>query len=207
MVSKVNPDPAVREPLAKLLGLIQFTLRGTPFVFQGQEIGAANVDFKDISELQDVESLNMYKELCQTKTEEEAFKIILAGTRDHARVMMDWEETAAQKQDRQSVYYFYKRLMALRRKYPVLVYGDVEFIHEKEKNVFAYFRSGDGRAEGNRPIGEGQQVGGSFYIECNLSEKPRKRPKRPEGYRAVLSNYGERREIMQPYEACLYYKK
>lgn len=207
MVSKVNPDPTVREPLAKLLGLIQFTLRGTPFVFQGQELGAGNVDFKDISELQDVESLNMYKELIQTKTEEEAFKIILAGTRDHARVMMDWQEVVSQKQDHQSVYYFYKRLMSLRKKYPVLVYGDVEFVHEKEKNLFTYFRSGDGRAEDNQLVGEGQEAGGSFYIECNLSEKPRRRPKRPEGYQAVLSNYEERLDKMQPYEACLYYKK
>ena len=207
MVSKVNPDPAVREPLAKLLGLIQFTLRGTPFVFQGQELGAGNVDFKDISELQDVESLNMYKELIQTKTEEEAFKIILAGTRDHARVMMDWQEVASQKQDHQSVYYFYKRLMSLRKKYPVLVYGDVEFVHEKEKNLFTYFRSGDGRAEEDQLVGEGQEAGGSFYIECNLSEKPRRRPRRPEGYQAVLSNYEERLDKMQPYEACLYYKK
>ena len=165
------------------------------------------MDFKDISEMQDVESINLYKELCQTKTEEEAFKIVLAGSRDHARVMMDWEEAAAQKQDRESVYYFYKRLMALRKKHPVLVYGDVEFTNEKAKDLFTYFRHGDGRACEDQIVGEEQSAGGSFYIECNLSDKERRRPKRPDGYKAVLCNYGELKSKMQPYEACLYYKK
>ncbi len=206
MISKVDPDPAVRIPLAKLLGLMQFTMKGTPFIFQGQEIGAVNVDFKDISEFRDVESINKYKELCETMSEEEAFRVILAGSRDHARVMMNWDETVVQKQDRDLVYYFYKRLMALRQKYPVLVYGDVVFTHKKEKDLFTYFRTGDGRAAENQILREGQ-AGGSFYVECNLSEKPRKRPKRPAGYTAVLSNYGEIGEKMQPYEACLYYKK
>lgn len=222
MVSKVNPDPAVREPLAKLLAMILLTLRGTPFIYQGQELGAVNADFKDISELNDVESLNLYRKLCETKTQEEAFRIICAGTRDHARVMMDWDEAAAQRKNRGSVYYFYKRLIALRKAYPVLVYGNVRFVREKEKDLFTWFREGDGRETSARetpaqgmPARETHaqetsvQVGpaGSFYVECNLSAHARKRPPRPEGYAAVLSNYGSRQKQMQPYEACLYYKK
>lgn len=189
MVSKVNPDPAVRRPLAKLLAMIQLTLKGTPFIYQGQEWGAVNADFKDISEINDVESRNLYEELCRTKSEEEAFRTILAGTRDHARIMMDWQQETEQKKDRDSVYYFYKRLISLRKKYPMLVYGDVEFILPGEKNLFAWTRAD------------------CFYVECNLSDHTIRRPQRPKGYRAILSNYGDRQEQMQPYEACLYYRE
>ena len=88
--------------------MIQFTLRGTPFIYQGQELGAINGSFTDISQIQDVESRNLYEEFCRTMGEEEALRRILAGTRDHARLMMDWQEVCRQKNDRESIYYFYK---------------------------------------------------------------------------------------------------
>lgn len=193
MVSKVNPAPAFRDVLAKLLAVIQFTLRGTPFIYQGQEIGAVNADFKDISELKDVESRNLYEELLETMSPEEAFKKVLAGTRDHARVMMDWEAVAEQKKERESVYYFYKKLIALRKRYPALVYGDVRFVHKKKKDVFCYYRTDENM---------------SFYVECNLCNRIVKRPGRPEGYGGIISNYGfHDKERMMPYEVCLYRKK
>ena len=92
MVSKVNPDPAVRAPLAKLLATLQLTLKGTPFIYQGQELGLANVDFASITEINDVESRNLYQELCGKMPSEEAWKRILAGTRDHARAPMPWKD-------------------------------------------------------------------------------------------------------------------
>lgn len=190
MISKVNPAPAFREVLAKLLAVIQFTLKGTPFIYQGQELGAVNADFKDIGELRDVESLNLYTELLKTMEPGEAFKKVLAGTRDHARVMMDWEEAARQKRDRESVYYFYKKLIALRKRYPVLVYGDIRFTDKKKKNLFCYYRDDPNL---------------SFYVECNLSGRIIKRPKRPAGYGGILSNYGfHDKNRMMAYEVCLY---
>ena len=176
--------------LAKLLAVIQFTLKGTPFIYQGQELGAVNADFKDIGELRDVESLNLYTELLKTMEPGEAFKKVLAGTRDHARVMMDWEEAARQKRDRESVYYFYKKLIALRKRYPVLVYGDIRFTDKKKKNLFCYYRDDPNL---------------SFYVECNLSGRIIKRPKRPAGYGGILSNYGfHDKNRMMAYEVCLY---
>ena len=190
MISKVNPAPAFREVLAKLLAVIQFTLKGTPFIYQGQELGAVNADFKDIGELRDVESLNLYTELLKTMEPGEAFKKVLAGTRDLARVMMDWEEAARQKRDRESVYYFYKKLIALRKRYPVLVYGDIRFTDKKKKNLFCYYRDDPNL---------------SFYVECNLSGRIIKRPKRPAGYGGILSNYGfHDKNRMMAYEVCLY---
>ena len=191
MVSKVNPDPAYREVLAKLLGAIQFTLRGTPFLYQGQEIGMGNVDFQSIDQIQDVESRNLYEELTRTMTAEEAFRKVAAGTRDHARVMMKWDEVCGQKKDRESVYYFYKKLIALRKKYPALVYGDVIFTNRRRKNVFSYIRRGGGM---------------EFYVECNLSEKEVMRGRHPEGLKGVLSNYEKHGRRMQAYEVCIYRK-
>ena len=192
MVSKVNPDPAYHPELAKLLAMIQLTMKGTPFIFQGQELGTPNQPFTDISQLHDVESLNLYEELIQTMSREEAFKKVLAGTRDHARSMMNWEEYEGQQKDTDSVYHFYKKLIFLRRKYPALVYGDVCVVHPKKKDLFTYFRKLDGV---------------EFYVECNLSEKPVERPEKPEGFHGVISNYRKIGRKMQPYEVCLYKKQ
>lgn len=191
MVSKVNPDTTHHDKLAKLLAMIQMTMKGTPFVYQGQETGMANQPFQDISELRDVESINLYNELLETMSEEEAFKKVLAGTRDHARTLIDWGRVEEQKADRDSVYYFYKKLIYLRKSHPALVYGDVVVTNQKKKNVFTYFR----RLEGE-----------TFYIECNLSDKPVMRPKKPEGYKGVLCSYQKAGQKMQAYEVCLYKK-
>lgn len=192
MVSKVTPDPEYHDKLAKLLAMIQMTMKGTPFIYQGQEIGMANQPFTDITELRDVESINLYNELIEKMSEEEAFRKVLAGTRDHARSMIDWDKVAGQKADRDSVYYFYKKMIRLRKTYPALVYGDVVVTNQKKKNLFTYFR---------------KTKRDTFYIECNLSDKPIARPKKPDGYKGVLSNYQKVGQKMQPYEVCLYRKR
>lgn len=190
MISKVNPEPQFRVSIGKLLAMIQLTLKGTPFLYQGQEIGAVNADFQDISELRDVESLNLYEEFCETMSEAEAFQKILSGTRDHARVMIDWEETKSQEQDKDSVFCFYKKLIRIRKKYPALVYGDVEFFHVRRKNLFAW----------GRTLGKEQ-----WYVECNLSSRRIRRPRRPEGFHGILASIKRVERLwMQPYEACLY---
>ena len=192
MISKVSDDPHYRFAIGKLLGMIQFTLKGTPFLYQGQELGAVNVPFTDMSQIRDVESINLYEELCRSMSEEEAFRRILAGTRDHARAMMKWQEAEEQKEDRDSIYYFYKKLIALRKKYPALIYGEIRITNHSRKNLFTWFRELDGE---------------EFYIECNLSEKPLTRPARPEDFRGLLSSCKEPGRLMQPYEACLYRKE
>ncbi len=89
MISKIDTDPKFRTVLSKLLALMQLTLRGTPFIYQGQEIGMINKKFICIDDLRDIESLNLYEELLGKMNKEEALNKILAGTRDHARTAMD----------------------------------------------------------------------------------------------------------------------
>lgn len=216
MVSKVNPDPAVRGPLAKLLATLQLTLRGTPFLYQGQELGLANVDFASIDEIDDVESRNLYAELCKTMSPEEAWKRILAGTRDHARAPMPWNggenggfttgtpwlrmasgwekrNAAAQLRDEDSVFHYYQKLIALRRENPALVYGAFRPVFLKTKaneDVFCYFRVLDGK---------------KFYVECNLTERAVHRPA-PLAANLVrrAGNYPGETPRLRPYEANVY---
>jgi oligo-1,6-glucosidase len=213
MLSKVDPDPQYRIVLAKLLATIQLTLRGTPFIYQGQELGMANAAFASMNALRDVESLNLYNELLKKMSASDAFKKVLAGTRDHSRTPMQWTDgvcggfsegkpwidggsdyktcnAAAQAGDRDSVLNHYRALTALRKTHPALVYGGVRIVHKKEKNLFAYWRADESEA---------------FYIECNLSREPRKRKAVPPGSLRLLSNYPDAPEkLLRPYEALVW---
>ena len=214
MVSKVDPDPAFRIVLAKLLATLQLTLRGTPFIYQGQELGMVNKKFASIEELRDVESLNLYSELCRTMSEAEAFKKLLAGSRDHARTPVQWTggkyagfseaqpwigtdddchicNAADQVSDEGSVWSFYRALIRLRKEHRALVYGDIRIVNKKERDLFTYYRMDENAA---------------FYIECNLSrESISPKGRRPDGTR-VISNYPEAAGIkLRPYEAAVWW--
>jgi oligo-1,6-glucosidase len=212
MISKVNPDPAYREVLAKLLAMILFTLKGTPFIFQGQEIGSINRSFPSINDLRDVESINLYKELEPSLGKEAAFKKVLSGSRDHARTPMQWNDSKnagfseaqpwiepgedyiewnVEKQlvQETSVLHFYRKLIELRKNHPALIYGDFEAVCKSKKDRFNYNRS---------------LFGQTLYVECNLSSKTQKRCRSVEVYRLLLSNYSGSDNRLRPYEANLY---
>jgi oligo-1,6-glucosidase len=212
MISKVNSDPKYREVLGKLLAMIQFTLKGTPFIYQGQELGMINSDFKSVNELRDIESINLYGELVGTLGEAAALKKVNAGSRDHARTPMQWSgeqnggfsETTpwlaanrdyrqcnaeAETKDRGSVLNFYRALIRLRHGSKALVYGDFIPVKPKTKDTFCYFRSLDGV---------------KYYIETNLSDREMKRPEPVEGFSLLLSNYPEGGKYLKPYEAAIY---
>ena len=212
MISKINPDSRYRVVISKLLAVIQLTLRGTPFIYQGQELGMVNQRFKSIDQLRDVESLNLYDKLCKTMNREDAFYKVLAGTRDHARTPMQWNNqkyagfseqkpwimmdddykdcnAEAQLKDETSTLRFYQNMIALRKEHSVIYYGDVIFTNKKVKNLFTYYRKNDVEA---------------IYIECNLSPHTIKRKKMPEGKR-LLSNYSNTLPAMlRPYETVIW---
>ncbi|NLC25263.1 MAG: alpha-glucosidase [Fastidiosipila sp.] len=167
MVSKVNPDPKQRRPLAKLLLVWLLTMRGTPFLYQGQELGEVNQKFRSIKDVRDVEALNMFEELRVRDGEDAAWATILAGSRDHSRVPMNWDESAgngfskvepwlprperdngwsvaAQEEDADSVLSDFRKLTALRKKYPALRRGSITFVKAKKHNYFAYVREWQG---------------------------------------------------------------
>jgi len=212
ITTKINKDLSFSRVLPKLLALIQLTSKGTPFIYQGQEIGAINQRFSSIEDIRDIESINLYEELIKTMEPQEAFERVLAGTRDHARVPMVWDSgpnrgfstatpwiigdeeslnnVEASLSEEFSVLNFYKSLIALRKQHKALVYGEVEFINIKAKDILAYYR-----------ITEEE----TFYIECNLSPTKKKRlNNRIYGYELLLSNYRTTDEELKAYEANVY---
>ncbi|GAB2461679.1 glycoside hydrolase family 13 protein [Xylanimonas ulmi] len=216
MISKVNPDPAHREALAKLLATIQLTSRGTPFLFQGQEIGMVNQRFTDISQVRDVESLNLYDSLlADGQTPQAAFATVLAGTRDHARTPMQWTpdehggfcgvegavpwiegdgdhrfcNVRDQAADDDSVLAFHRRLIALRRATPALVYGDVRFVEARRRGYLGYVRALDGEA---------------YLVECNLTDRPQPTPRRHARLEPVVGSHGTPLAWLRPYESVVY---
>lgn len=213
MISKVDPDPKYRDILAKLLAVMQMTLRGTPFIYQGQELGMVNKDFKSIDQLRDVESLNLYSELNDTMSETAAFKKVLAGTRDHSRTPMQWSNSSYagfsdtepwigtdndylicnaedQINNKDSVLNFYQSLIEIRRSHSSLIYGDIEITNKKTVDLFTYYRKNEKE---------------TLFIECNLSRNTIRRQGKPSEATKLISNYPDTDErILRPYEAVLW---
>ena len=214
MISKVNKNPIFREALGKLIATLLLTLKGTPFIFQGQEIGMVNQQFRSLEDFRDVESIQKYHELVQEgMATYEAFSHIVAGSRDHARVPVAWTIDGSfstgepwihndnrnahinvddAMRDPHSIYHFYKTLIALRKNHPAFIYGDVEFVYEATKNYFAYFRVYEGRR---------------YFVQMNLSETTILRHQRTGNYSPLLSNYVHHLDVMQPYEINIFQVK
>jgi oligo-1,6-glucosidase len=190
MVSKIDPSGKYASVLAGMLAVLQLTLRGTPFLYQGDETGARNENFSSIDELQDVESLNLYAELVKTMPPDKAFARVLAGTRDHARMPLRWEEIESQRGTADSVWRFYRDLIALRRSSKALIYGALEFLKPKDKTLLLFTRSLPGSA---------------FYIEVNLRPKER-RSHAPRDAELLVCNYTDpaKKTFLRPYEARVY---
>ncbi len=216
MTSKVCPGGLYRDELSKLLAVLQMTFKGTPFIFQGQEIGMTNANFNSINQFRDVESLNLYKELIEKgKSASEAFDTVLAGSRDHARLPMQWDDTenagfsdgkpwiqvntnyrsvnvASQENDPHSVLNFYRFTAKLRHDNPALIYGDMKLCENKWSNALVYTRAYEGK---------------EFFVEINLTPKHLVRSVSNEGYKLVKSNYSALASLLRPYEANIYVKK
>jgi oligo-1,6-glucosidase len=176
MVSKVDHSHKYKAELAKLLGLIQLTLRGTPFIYQGQELGLTNCPFTDITQLRDVESINKYHALCREMQPADAFRKVVAGSRDHARAPIDWSLA-----ENNAVLAFYQKTIALRK---TMVYEPIEFKYEKKRGLLCYRR-------------------GAYLIVCNLSAGELAAPREAAGT-PVLSNYSGASGKLRPYEGRLY---
>lgn len=214
MPSKVCPEGFYRSELSKLLAVMQLTMKGCPFIYQGQEIGMCNGDFKDMSELRDVESLNYYNELIEKgESHEKAFEVVNAGSRDNGRTPVCWTKgenagfttgtpwiktvdnfernnVESQDKDRFSVLNFYRQMTKLRHENEALVYGDFELGDKKWKDVLSYYRKGED---------------GTFFIEMNLTDKPQKRKVSVNNYEKVISNVNApASDTLSPFEANVY---
>lgn len=209
-VSRFGDDGEYWPASAKMLCTMLLTLRGTPFIYQGQEIGMTNFDFTGMDRIQDVESLNIY-EFAKKLHFPSSFrwKIIKRSSRDNSRTPMQWSggknagfttgkpwlgingnykliNAAAQKKDADSVLSFYKKMIALRAGSGVLKYGGFRLV-KSSKSLFIYER---------------EKSGVTYRVMLNFSKLPAKAPC---GGTVVLSNYGRTGYdgVLRPYEALI----
>lgn len=164
IVSRFGNETKYWVQSAKMLGTAIHLMRGTPYIYQGEEIGMTNAHFDSIEQYRDVESLNYYNILLENgKTKAEAIKILRERSRDNSRTPMQWENTVyggfstnspwiglsdnyktinvkSQQQDDDSIYNWYKKLIQLRKDLPVVSDGKISFCYGKDNRVLAYER-------------------------------------------------------------------
>jgi oligo-1,6-glucosidase len=172
MVSRFGDDQQYRLESAKMLGTLLHTLQGTPYVYQGEEIGMTNVKFDSIEQYQDIETHNMYNEKVHQEGQDPAkvMQSIYIKGRDNARTPMQWDDSPNAgfttgkpwlavnpnyqqinaKQavgDPNSIYNYYKRLIQTRRDNLVLIYGEFDELLVDSEVFYAYTRTlGEERA-------------------------------------------------------------
>ena len=164
IVSRFGDEGKYWKESAKMLAAAIHLMRGTPYIYQGEELGMMNPHFHDISQYRDVESLNYYRILQeQGKTEEEALAVLAARSRDNSRTPMQWTggkhagftegtpwiETGdkageinakLQRGDEDSVYAFYQTLIALRKEKEIIAKGSIAFIEKENSDILGYKR-------------------------------------------------------------------
>lgn len=210
MASKINHDSIHYDKLCMLLNGMLLTLRGSVFLYQGQELGTRNQPFQTIDDYKDVESINKYNELI-CNNHKDPLSVLLAGSRDHGRVCMMWDESenygfgskgwfmnleknpqaivSKQKATIDSVYNFTKELIALRKELKTFVYGTVDFVKESKKNYFGYYRKHNDE---------------SLYVEMNLSDRYLPKYQNTKEYQLIFSNTKQHRKSLSPYEFNIY---
>lgn len=145
MISKITGDISQHTALSKLLAVMQFTLKGTPFVYQGDEMGLGNYPFTSMDQITDVEAKGYYAEHIRSEPEDQVFAAILAGTREHARVPLPWNERlpswhrGLRQQPKAEVWETYRALIRLRRGARALIYGSFR-VRNRKKGRFTYER-------------------------------------------------------------------
>ncbi|HMQ87978.1 MAG TPA: alpha-glucosidase [Flavilitoribacter sp.] len=164
-----NDSPGFRAPSSKMLHTFILTMRGTPYVYNGDELGMTNADFQSIDEFRDVATLNEYRRQTDMGADMEThFKKIRFSSRDNGRTPFQWDNTtnagfstgtpwikvapnytninaAAQESDPNSCLNYFRKLIQLRKDNPVLVYGKYTLLDKDNPDVYAYTRELDGK--------------------------------------------------------------
>lgn len=217
-------DPFLWEKSAKMLATCLYMMQGTPFVYQGEEIGMTNFPFESIDQFHDIESINAYHDYTKNRSvpQETMLSWMRSKSRDNARSPMqwtsgknagfsagepwftvnpnyDWINVEAQRKDKNSIYQYYRSLFQLRKQQGVITHGSFALHQPEHHLVFAYLR---------------QHAGQTLWVACNFSQHQQtiQPPHLPEGvWSFLLGNYlpEERRQKvlpmeLKPYEAVVF---
>lgn len=224
IVSRLGNDKEYHKESAKMLATTVHMMRGTPYIYQGEEFGMTNPYFDSIEEYRDVESINYYNILKeQGQTEDKILEILRSKSRDNSRTPVQWNDELnagfssgtpwipvskmykdinAKKalEDKDSVFYHYKKLISLRKEYDVISKGSIKMILENDDKVLAYTRS----YKDNMLI-----VLNNFYGTETVVELPNELLQNKKSS-ILLSNYKDSKELsekisIRPYESVVYY--
>lgn len=224
VVSRLGDDDQYRVESAKLLATLTHMLQGTPYVYQGDEIGMTNVAFESIEYYRDVATLNLYKEAVEEKGIDPnlAMRVIHAKSRDNARTPMQWDSSehagfttgrpwikvnpnykeinvADALANPDSVFYYYQKLIQLRKENPVVVYGTYDLLLDDHQEIYAFTRTLD--QDGLLVILNVSRNSPVFYLPENISYS---------SIELLISNYTvdsteDIRQInLRPFEARVY---
>jgi len=198
-------------------------MQGTPYVYQGEELGMTNVYFDKLEDYRDIESINYFEEFTESglMTPEHMMKCLMLRSRDNARTPMQWDDSkqagftegepwikvnpnykkinaAQQLEDPDSVFHYYQKLIRLRKEKDIIVYGEFEPLYREDEQIFAYTRKQDQE---------------KLLTVCNFSDKNAEVevPEEFKGAECLITNLGRKefdgKIILNPYEAfVLYYK-
>ena len=218
-----NDNPAYRETSAKMLATCLHMMQGTPYVYQGEELGMTNVYFDKLEDYRDIESINFFTELTEAglMTPEYMMKCLMLRSRDNARTPMQWDDSeqagftdgeswikvnpnykeinaAQQLEDPNSIFYYYQKLIRLRKEKDIIVYGGFEPLYRDDEQILAYIR---------------RQEQEKLLTVCNFSDKNAEMeiPEEFKGAECLITNLDrtvfEGRIVLKPYEAFVLYKK
>lgn len=219
IVSRWGNDKEYRVESAKMLATLLHGMQGTPYIYQGEELGMTNIKLETIDEYDDIESKNMYKDrIIKGYSNDEIMKSIYAKGRDNARTPMQWDDSENagfttgtpwfkvnknykeinaknEMKNKNSVFNHYKKLIDIRKDNEIIIYGDYKLLNPEDKNVFAYERSLNGE---------------KILVVCNFysNEVEFKYNGKYNSYDLLISNYkditGTIENIkLKPYEAIM----
>jgi len=223
-VSRFGDDrPMYREVSAKMLATCLHMLQGTPYIYQGEELGMTNYPFQSPDDFRDIESINAYREWCsEGKLSHEVFwPCIIFKSRDNARTPVQWDDSPqagftsgipwiavnpnyttinakAETADFNSVFHYYKKLIALRKENPIMVYGKYEALMEDSGELFVYTRTMENE---------------KLLVVCSFCDHETKFTIPAEFIRTscLISNienvYDKAEMTLRPYEAFVLHKK
>lgn len=215
-----NDSEEYRERSAKLLATCLHMMQGTPYVYQGEELGMCNAYFDKLEDYRDIESINAYHELTEQcgVSHEEMMGYLKRISRDNARTPMQWDDSKnagfttgtpwlkvnsnypevnakAQVNDPDSVFSYYKKLIRLRHENEIIVYGDYELLEAESEETFIYKRTYENE---------------HLMVLCNFTDHEVSvtdavMEQIPDGAEKLITNYADDRgQTLRPYEAKVY---
>lgn len=223
-VSRFGDDrPQYREASAKMLATCLHMMQGTPYIYQGEELGMTNYPFRSLQDFRDIESINAYHDWCESGmlSHDVFWPCLVRKSRDNARTPMQWDDTEyagftegtpwisvnpnykeinarAETANLNSVFHYYKKLIALRKQNPIIVYGKYELLMPEDTNLYVYTRTLDEE---------------KLLVVCSFSDQETafSIPEEFTGAECMISNERETYEIgemiLKPYESFVLYKK